>query len=98
MDAEGHSGGLELLWGHDSGCRVNEGDKHFIDFEVGNKQVGRWRYTGFYGCPERGRKESWELLRSLATRSSLPWCVTGDYNDMMFMDKKRGGRELRIYF
>lgn len=39
------------------------------------------------------RRESWELLRSLAAKSTLPLCVIGDFNDLMFADEKRGGRE-----
>lgn len=56
--------------------------------------MGRWRYTGFYGCPEKERRrESWDLLRELYARSSLPWCVIGDFNDMMLVTEKRGGRQ-----
>lgn len=70
------------------------GGTHFIDFEVENEQVGHWHYTGFYGCPERGRRrESWELIRSLAVKSNLPWCVIGDFNDLMFSEEKRGGQD-----
>lgn len=57
------------------------------------EQIGKWRYTGFYGCPERERRqESWNLLRTLATESDLPWCVLGDFNDMLFDFEKQGGR------
>lgn len=73
---------------------VTEVSNHFIDFEVENDQVGRWRYTGFYGCPDRNRRrESWDLIRSLAAKSDLPWCIIGDFNDLRFAREKRGGRE-----
>lgn len=56
-------------------------------------EVGRWRYTGFYGCPERARRvESWNLLRELAGESRLPWCIVGDFNDIMYDHEKSGGR------
>ncbi|KAL8119749.1 hypothetical protein AgCh_017015 [Apium graveolens] len=52
----------------------------------------KWRYTGFYGFPERSRRvESWNLLRNLSTVSTLPWCIIGDFNDMSSMNEKRGG-------
>lgn len=88
VDAQGHSGGLALIWRNEGGCEVKYGGTHYIDFEVVNEQVGRWRYTGFYGCPERGRRqESWNLLKDLVGRSNLPWCVIGDFNDMMSADE-----------
>lgn len=94
IDVRGHSGGLALLWRNEGGCKITEVTRHFIDFEVDNIQVGRWRYTGFYGCAERERRrESWDLLRSLAGKSNLPWCIFGDFNDMMYTYEKRRGKE-----
>ncbi|KAL8107203.1 hypothetical protein AgCh_023859 [Apium graveolens] len=93
LEAQGHSGDLALLWKNENGCTVLDGSKHYIDFEVENSSVGRWRYTGFYGCPDgERRRKSWDILKELATRSTLPWCVIGDFNDMLYADKKRGGR------
>lgn len=76
---------------NEGACNIKGSSNHFIDFEVENDQVGCWRYTGFYGCPERSRhEESWEMLRDLANNSELPWCIIGDFNDLMFADEKRG--------
>lgn len=67
------------------------GSLHFIDFEVENEFVGRRRYTGFYGCLERGRRhESWNTIRTLASKSDLPWYIIGDFNDLMFADENKG--------
>lgn len=75
---------------NEGGCKVIDSGNHYFDFEVENNQLGRWRYTGFYGCPYRGRrKESWNTLRSLDASSNLPWCIMGDFNDMMFVDEKK---------
>ncbi|XP_074351494.1 uncharacterized protein LOC141690607 [Apium graveolens] len=54
-----------------------------------------WKNEG--GCEVKGgkrekRQESWNLLRELANKSDLPWCIIGDFNDMMSTDEKRGGR------
>lgn len=50
-----------------------------------------WRFTGFYGAPERNRRhETWNLLKNLAPRSPLPWVVMGDFNDVLNSDEKRG--------
>ena len=53
VDAQGHGGGLALLWRNEGGVLMKYSSNHFIDFEVVCDQVGRWRYTGFYGCSER---------------------------------------------
>lgn len=98
VESQSHGGGLALLWKNEGACHINKVDIHYIDFEVENDQIGRWRYTGFYGCPERiRRRESWSKIRSLATSSHLPWCIIGDFNDLTHADEKRGGRDHPYY-
>lgn len=54
--------------------------------------ISKWRYTCFYDCPERShRQESWDIIRVLASSSTLPWCMLGDYNDMLYGFEKVGG-------
>lgn len=48
--------GLALLWRNEGAYDIKGSSHHFIDFEVENDQVGHWRYTGFYGCPECSRR------------------------------------------
>lgn len=93
VDCQGHGGGLALFWKNEGGVQITDSCGNYIDFEVANEQTGRWRYTGVYGYPERGRRmEAWNMLRDLAGRSSLPWCIIGDFNDLMSANEKRGGR------
>lgn len=93
VDAQGLSGGLALLWKNENGVEIKGSCNHYIDFEVQCEQIGRWRYTGFYGCPEGSRRrESWNLLRNLASQSQLPWSILGDFNDLMYAHEKRGRR------
>ncbi|XP_074337776.1 uncharacterized protein LOC141674973 [Apium graveolens] len=93
VESHGQGGGFALLWKNPGAVEIKGSCNHYIDFEVVCDQIGRWRYTGFYGCPERYRRyESWELLRGLADESNLPWCVVGDFNEMMFAHEKRGGK------
>lgn len=93
VDVQGRSGGVALLWRNKGGCKVLEATRNYIDFEVEHNEIGKWRYTGFYRFPERQRRrESWEMLRRLKDKSTLPWCVLGDFNDMMYTHENRGGR------
>ncbi|XP_074369831.1 uncharacterized protein LOC141711338 [Apium graveolens] len=94
VDAQGHGGGeLALFWKSAGSVVIKSSTQNYIDFEVFNEQVGRWSYTGFYGYPERCRRaESWNLIKELSHRSDLPWCIAGDFNDMVSSDEKRGGR------
>ena len=51
-------------------------------------------YDWFYGMLERNHgRDSWNLLRSLHSRSSLPWCVIGDMNDLLEESDKKGNVE-----
>ncbi|XP_074361982.1 uncharacterized protein LOC141702184 [Apium graveolens] len=93
IEPQGHGGGLALMWKNTGAVEIKDSCNHYIDFEVECEQIGRWRYTGFYGCPERGRRqESWDLLRGLASSSHLPWYVLRDFNDMLYEFEKLGGR------
>ncbi|MCH90734.1 endonuclease/exonuclease/phosphatase family protein [Trifolium medium] len=57
--------------------------------EVVHPTYPKWRLTGFYGYPENERRrDSWDLLRTLAQDNSLPWCVMGDFNDLLSNEEK----------
>ncbi|XP_074354615.1 uncharacterized protein LOC141693410 [Apium graveolens] len=36
--------------------------------------------------------EAWDMLRQLVASSVLPWCIIGDFNDLMTTNKKEGGQ------
>jgi hypothetical protein len=58
---------------------------------VDEGEEGEWRLTCYYGYPERGRRaQAWDLLRELRDMSDLPWCVIGDFNDLLSQEDKRG--------
>ncbi|XP_019166969.1 PREDICTED: uncharacterized protein LOC109162741 [Ipomoea nil] len=86
------SGGLALLWRTNDTARIIGYSNNHIDVEVSLPGFDKWRMTGFYGFPKRPqRRESWDLIRSLASRSDLPWVIIGDFNDLLYQYEKRGG-------
>lgn len=82
---------MALLWKHEGGVVVIGSCRNYIDFEVMHEQIGKWRYTGYYGFPERDKRhEVWNMIKQLAGVSSLPWCIISDFNDLMADDEKKG--------
>ncbi|KAL9444583.1 hypothetical protein AB3S75_017718 [Citrus x aurantiifolia] len=91
VERVGRSGGLALLWKAPSSVNLLKYAKNFINAEVEVPELGKWRLTGFYGCPESSRRrESWDLLRLLSGSSALPWVCIGDFNDLLAANEKRG--------
>lgn len=92
VDNIGHSGGLALLWKDGTNIDITSYSKNHIDANVrltGSDKL--WRFTGYYGFPDRAqRKKSWQLLKHLASQSSLPWVLMGDCNDILNPEEKRG--------
>ncbi|KAM6593181.1 hypothetical protein CsatA_000884 [Cannabis sativa] len=92
VDAIGRSGGVAMLWRNNGDINLLHFAHNYIDVEVTSFEQGVWRLTGFYGEPNRSaRMTTWDQLKTLATASSLPWCVIGDLNNILSHEDKRGG-------
>ena len=45
----------------------------------------------FYGDPDiASRENSWDLLQSLSQHFNFPWVCMGDFNEILFANKKLG--------
>ncbi|GLT59335.1 hypothetical protein SLA2020_321600 [Shorea laevis] len=92
VERTGRSGGLAVLWDKQVQLHLQSYSANHIDMEVAGVVQDKWRFTGFYGCPERhNRRKSWALIRELARQSSLPWLIGGDFNDLLSSNEKIGG-------
>lgn len=92
VEGEGHGGGLALLWKETSMVTIISSSLNYINAKVQLEGIPVWRLTGFYGFPERSRRRlSWDLLRSLYQNPSSPWCVVGNFNDILHPCEKSGG-------
>ena len=86
-------GGLVLFWKCDLALNIKSFSFCHIDTLINEGTDEVWRFTGFYGAPEtQHRMNSWNILRLLHSQSSLPWCCAGDFNELVSLDEKRGGR------
>jgi endonuclease/exonuclease/phosphatase family metal-dependent hydrolase len=80
------------MWRDTIDCRVMNYSRNFINLIVKEREEEEdWRLTCYYGYPERERRrQAWDLLRELRDMSDLPWCVIGDFNDLLSQEDKRG--------
>ncbi|GAU38731.1 hypothetical protein TSUD_208420 [Trifolium subterraneum] len=91
VDRDGRGGGVAVMWRKVVNCSITNYSLNHIDIEVDDLQRGKWRLTGFYGYPEGSRRrDSWNFLRQLSNASQLPWCIIGDFNDILSSDEKQG--------
>lgn len=57
VNSVGFSGGLGLFWKNEVELFITSFCSNFIDSTVVlNNPPHIWRFTGFYGCPERSRR------------------------------------------
>jgi exonuclease III len=91
VDRVGRSGGLAMFWNSSHNCQILDYSQNHISVEFTDIDRGNWQLTGYYGYPNGDRRRaSWDLLRTLSHQSSLPWCIFGDFNDIMDDTEKRG--------
>lgn len=91
--ANGHNGGLALLWRKEGKVTLISFNKNHIDVIILATDVPRYRLTGVYGEPDRAKRdETWSLIRNLVVNNSLPWCLIGDMNNVLSQSDKRGGK------
>ena len=91
-------GGLVLFWKWDLNLSVESSSQNHIDVLINKGRDNVWRFIGFYGAPEtHNRIESWNLLKDLHKHFDVPWLCVGDFNKLLKLNEKQGGR-LRPYW
>ena len=96
LNAEGSAGGILLL--RDK-RRINMVDSVVGSFSVSSlfrmaEDGFQWVFSGVYGPIEKRLRESfWEELGSIRGLWEGPWCVGGDFNEILSPNERsRGGR------
>ncbi|KAF4367798.1 hypothetical protein F8388_016621 [Cannabis sativa] len=92
----GLSGGLLLMWREDLNVNVISSSPGHIVAQVAGKDFLPWTLTGFYGHPEASQRHfSWQLLRDICKETHGAWLCIGDFNEIVSLAEKSGGRVRR---
>ncbi|CAL9019305.1 unnamed protein product [Prunus brigantina] len=85
VESNDASGGLCLMWIDELAVSLRYASNNHIDTEVEVLGVQRrWRFTGFYGCPDTVEcYHSWDLLIRLGATNLLPWLCCGDFSKIL---------------
>lgn len=85
VDSIGKSGDLALFQSEDSLLKIMNYSQYHVHCEIKeNKQENSFLFTGFYGKSRVSeRKDSWDLLAKVNQGITLPWCVIGDFNQIV---------------
>jgi hypothetical protein len=93
-DRVGRGGGIALFWRKTINCTIVNYSSNHINAKIEENNNNSWLLTGFYGYPEGGRRrDSWNFIRQLAGSTNLPWCIFGDFNDILHAQEKKGRTE-----
>lgn len=66
-------------------------DDHFINVKFKLDGEDHYRLTGYNGHADRStRSQFWDLLTNLASQPDMPWCILGDFNDLLKSSEKIG--------
>lgn len=98
VNREGRGGGMAVLWKYVKHYSIKSYSNNHIDAIFQDTRTENWRLTGYYGHPDVSRRRtSWNLIRNLAESSNIPWCILGNFYDILSSDEKReSGKENSI--
>ncbi|KAL5550204.1 hypothetical protein UlMin_000380 [Ulmus minor] len=94
VDKVGFSGGLVLFWKDHIVVKINSAARFYIDAFISSSDIIPWRFSGIYGDPNPNqRKNTLELIQRLCLVDHGPWICCGDFNEILDVSEKFGGRE-----
>lgn len=99
VEARGLSGGIILLWRSNftmvTPLGFTQQEIHAL-IEVRNSKQ-KWLLSAVYASPRFNERELlWENLETIAVETKWPWLVTGDFNELLFQEEKRGGNHISL--
>ena len=94
LNAVGLSGGVLVMWDKSVYRLVSTfcGDFSITCILHSIENGVDWAYTGVYGPQSRSDKlRFWEELCSIKDKWSGPWCVRGDFNEILYAHERSSG-------
>ncbi|KAG7570254.1 Reverse transcriptase zinc-binding domain [Arabidopsis thaliana x Arabidopsis arenosa] len=91
VDPIGRCGGLALFWKKGISVDFISFDKNLLDMEVvfGDR---KFFVSGVYGNPRSElRHIVWERVTRIGLQRTEPWCMLGDFNEILHNGEKIGG-------
>lgn len=85
VDSRRQSDGLVCFWKKGPMVTIKSYSNRHIDIFISRDEpCDEWKLTGFYGVPDMSQRHlGWNLLKSMACRSSRLWAILGDFNDIL---------------
>lgn len=91
VEPQGKSGGIAMFWKNSNTVKLFSLSRLHIDVTISSTDKAPWRLTGIYGEPMRSQRyKTWDLLRNMSRDANLPWCLVGDFNNVISQADKRG--------
>lgn len=89
VPALGTAGGLGLIWNNAYEIQILQSCRNFIHTGIKDKKTGDlFELTFVYG------RHLWRKLELLKPRHGGPWCLMGDFNEMLSIADKEGVRPI----
>ena len=91
VNSSGRSGGLGVFWNDEIKLVVDGYSKYHINVVVDDLAQIKTRVTFVYGeAHVNERFKTWNMLRGIASSSSLHWAALGDFNEVLRADEHDG--------
>lgn len=94
VEAEGFSGGLWCFWNKLLlNVQVLNYSNEIINLAITKNDGVDWVFSLVYASPtEDIRFELWQQITKLGSIFRCPWCLIGDFNEILSQSDKKGGR------
>lgn len=93
VEANGFSGGIWCLWR--PSCppmQLISSSRYYIHLRVNPQTPNCWVLSIVYASPHRiQREDTWQELIAFHGTISEPWCLVGDFNQILYTHEKEGG-------